>query len=242
MIVPIDLRSTRNIVGDGRKKILVYGRSGVGKTYFAGGFPKPIFLAFEEGMLTLAEKDIPYLQINHWKQELEEAYGFLNSAGARKRYKTVVIDSLTELQLLSIEYVLEKAGKEVMEIQHWGRVLDSMRKFMREMTDLPYDVVFICREADERDERTGIVRTKPAMSGKFAEEAPAYVDICMRLHVEEPRTEADTTRTRYGMFQPTARYVAKDRTGALPSVMKDPTAKKILARIDRKFATQDEKE
>ena len=36
-------------------KILVYGDSGSGKTYFAGTFPDPLFLDLEDGMRSLLQ-------------------------------------------------------------------------------------------------------------------------------------------------------------------------------------------
>jgi hypothetical protein len=53
----------------------------------------------------------------------------------------------------------------------------------------------------------------------------------MHLLVEEKKVGGEISRQRFGIFQPSSRALAKDRSGRLPVVMQDPTADKILARV-----------
>jgi phage nucleotide-binding protein len=230
--VTIKVQNTLTVRTEGRIKIIVYGQSGVGKTVFASQFPKPVILAPEEGLLSIAGKNIDYISITT-PEDIEESYQYLAGPKARAKYQTVVVDSLTSLQTnVYMPAILESQGRMFPEIRDWGQLLENMRRFSRQMVDLPYNIVFICLE-EEREIEEGSWVTRPMLTGRFANEAPAYVDIVMRLIVEEKRRKAgeEPERTRLGIFQPARSYVAKDRSGFLPQVMKDPTPAKVLAKV-----------
>jgi|MudIll2142460700_1097286.scaffolds.fasta_scaffold00005_50 hypothetical protein len=226
----LDIKSAKNISQDARLKMLVYGDSGVGKTVFASGFPKPFVIASEEGLLSVAGQDVDYVSITSWAQ-LEEIYLHLLKTESKKTYQSVVVDSFTTLQQLALAYVLEQNGRQFPEQRDWGMLLELMRRFMRQMADLPYHIVFICLSGTEKDDLTGIVREKPSIVGRMAAEAPAYVDVVMHLTVEMNRKGGEVSVTRFGIFQPSSRAVAKDRSGRLPTVMKEPTASKVIAKV-----------
>jgi phage nucleotide-binding protein len=224
------VKSVKNITTDQRLKVLVYGESGVGKTVFASSFPKPYFLAAEEGLLSIAGGNAEYDDVKRWS-DLEGYYLELLKPATQKRYDTVVVDSLTSLQQLALAHVLEANNRNFPEMRDWGMLLELMRRFLRQMGDLPYNIVFNALEAQNKDELNGGIFTKPAIQGRMAEEAPAYVDIVMHLIVEEKKVGGEIQRERFGIFQPSSRAMAKDRSGKLPVVMKDPTAAKIIAKV-----------
>lgn len=226
----LEIKSAKNVNQDARIKMLVYGDSGVGKTVFSGGFPKPFVIASEEGLLSIAGKDVDYVSVTRWEQ-IEEIYLHLLKTESRKKYQSVIVDSFTTLQQIALGYVLEQNGRQFPEQRDWGMLLELMRRFFRQMADLPYHIVFICLAGTEKDELTGIISEKPAIVGRMAAEAPAYVDIVMHLTVEMSRKGGETTVTRFGIFQPSSRALAKDRSGKLPTVMKEPTASKVLAKV-----------
>jgi len=210
--------------------MIVYGDSGVGKTTFAAGFPKPLLICPEKGLLSVAGQDLPYIEIEKW-DEIEEVYLYLLKAESRKQYDTIVVDSLTDLQQRALSFILDANGREFPEQRDWGQLLEVMRRFLRQMGDLPYNLVFVCLAGTEKDELTGIVKERPAISGRLAVEAPAYVDIVMHMQVEKTGRGDDAVISRYAVFQPDNRAAAKDRSGKMPVVMKDPTADKVISRI-----------
>ena len=68
----INLKSTRGAASDG-VKVLVYGQAGSGKTSLIGTLPAPIIISAEAGLLSLADLDIPYIEITDMAS-LREAY------------------------------------------------------------------------------------------------------------------------------------------------------------------------
>ena len=226
----LKIQNTQNISENANIRMIAYGDSGVGKTVFATGFPKTFVIASEDGLLSAAGRDVDYVKLDSWS-EMESIYLYLLKDESRKKYQTVVIDSLTDLQQRCLTFVLESNGRTLPEQRDWGQMLEVMRRFLRQMVDLPYNVIFVCLAGTERDELTGIVRERPAISGRLAVEAPAYVDIVMHMTVEQTRKGGEVEVNRFGIFQPDARSVAKDRSGRLPTVMKEPTASKVLAKV-----------
>lgn len=226
----IKIMNAKTLAQDARIKMLVYGDSGVGKTVFSASFPKPFVIASEEGLLSVAGRDIPYVPIHDWA-DMESIYLHLLKDESKAKYETVVVDSLTDLQQKCLAYVLQQSGRPVPEQRDWGQLLDVMRRFLRQMADLPYHIVFICLAGTEKDELLGMVKERPAISGRLAVEAPAYVDMVMRLVVEQSKKGGEVIINRYGVFQPDSRAAAKDRSGKMPTVMKDPDADKIFGRL-----------
>lgn len=49
--------------GTGKIKVLVAGVPGSGKTRFASFAPKPIFAATEDGLMSVADRSVPYARI-----------------------------------------------------------------------------------------------------------------------------------------------------------------------------------
>lgn len=226
----LKVRSTKTLGKDARLKVLAYGESGVGKTVFASSFPRPFFMAAEEGLLSIAHLDVDYAEVKQWA-DVEDIYLHLLKEESRKRYDTVVVDSLTDLQQKAMAHILDKNNRNFAEMRDWGMLLDLMRRFLRQMGDLPYNIVFTSLETRDKDELTGIIHTKPYIQGRISDEAPAYVDIVMHLIVEDKKEGGELVRQRFGVFQPNSSALAKDRSGKLPVAMKNPTADKVIAKI-----------
>ena len=90
----INLRSTSTVAADGLK-VLVYAGSGAGKTTLIGSLPSPIIISAEAGLLSLADLDIPFIEVTNM-DSLKEAYQFVASKEAAE-FKSVAIDSISEI-------------------------------------------------------------------------------------------------------------------------------------------------
>ncbi len=85
----------------------ILGDAGVGKSTFAATFPKPLFIRAEDGLASIDEDALPLLKSvdSLWEQLnalIKEEHG----------YKTIVIDSVTKLESMFIDYVLESDPKK----------------------------------------------------------------------------------------------------------------------------------
>lgn len=144
-------------------------------------------------------------------------------------YKTVVIDSLSEVQKLDLRFCMdEEWGKkpdsidrDVATLRSWGKSGERMRRIIRAYRDLPMNTIMTSLMASEKDEQTGVVQYFPMFPGKLRGEVPGYFDIVGLLQAKEDRNGEVVTRTL--QVVKTTKTVAKDRTSALGSIVTDPT-------------------
>jgi len=186
-------------------KMLCYGRSGIGKTYMTRTAPNPIIISAEKGLLSLADVDIPAIEVETLA-DIRAAYKYVKD----EDYETIIIDSLSEVA----EKLLLGFKKETRDPrQAYGRMADEMATLVRTFRDIPNKhVVFTAKERKDVDESTGKVSYVPMIPGKvFAYNAPYFFDLvcCMRVK------KVDGENVRYLQTQPSVQYDAKDRSGKL---------------------------
>jgi len=57
-------------------KLLVYGQAGAGKTTLIKTLPNPVVLSAEGGLLSIADADLPFIEISDM-ESLREAYSWV---------------------------------------------------------------------------------------------------------------------------------------------------------------------
>lgn len=220
--------------------ILIYGSSGVGKTRLAGSaddvpeMRKVLFIDVEGGTLTL--QNSPYngvdiVRVKSWA-DMQRVYDDLYRG--THGYTTVIIDSLTEIQKLSMDKIMrnliednETRDADVPGIREWNINIEQTRKFVRLFRDLPMHTIITALDKSEQNKRTGQIKRKPSLSGKVADEVAAFLDIVVYLYVKEVGDENKRLLLTYH----TEDTVAKDRSGLLPPVIADPTMQIIYNSI-----------
>lgn len=215
--------------------MLVYGEPGVGKTTLAGSadeipeMRKILVLDIEGGLLSLRDKypTIDTVRIKTW-EDLQKVYDELYEGN--HGYSTLVIDSLTEVQKMSMDKVMRRLVEEhedrdadVPGIREWNINIEQTRKFVRAFRDLPVSTIFTALVKLDKNARTGATRKKPSLSGKVADEVAGFLDIVAYLYTKE----IDGTNKRLLLCGSTEDTVAKDRTDKLPQVIVDPTMSTI---------------
>lgn len=195
-------------------KVVLYGPPGSGKTTMGATFPSVLFLSAESGLLSIRDKAVDVWTINDW-EDLEEAYSFLRKGD--HGYKSVVIDSLTEVQKKLHEHIVRKfPGKrrdyeDLMSQSDWGYAIDKLRKMCRAFRDLPMNVVFIALDQTDTSEEESI--TKPALSGKtMAVELLGWVDAA--IYCPGPIKDEDGNAEYLGQTVPAKGRMAKLRVPA----------------------------
>lgn len=199
-------------------KATVYGLAGVGKTVLCGTAPSPIILSAEAGLLSLADQDVPVIEI-HNIQQLQEAYAFVRDHGAV--YNTICLDSLSEIAEQCLDEHLGKIAKKALEEgknvdprQAYGKMAMDMARLTRAFRNLPKHIVFTAKQGYITDDVAKITRFGPMLPGQmYTQNFPYFVDIlcCMRVAKDG---------TRYLQTQPDLQYLAKDRSGRLNEVEK----------------------
>lgn len=223
--------------------ILIYGDSGVGKTILAGSADavaemSPVLVIDIEGGTESLKHSYPgvdVVRVETWDQ-MQAVYNELHAG--KSGYKTVILDSLTEIQKFNMYYIMERAAKknpnqdtDVPSMREWGINLEQCRKLVRAFRDLPMNAIFTALAKDDRNDRTGITTTKPSLSGKLAGEVAAFVDVVGYYYVRQavdPNDKEKVTYHRRLLTATTEQFIAKDRSGKLPQVIVNPTMQSIF--------------
>lgn len=184
---------------------VIYGRSGTGKTTLAATAPKKqLYLDVrDEGTDSIADvKDIDVVEIDEFAS-FEETYWWLRKNP--DRYKSIVIDTVSQLQTIVAQEVAASKNKEVgrdgpkwgeLTQRDWGTISSIMKEWLgnyRDLTRLGMDVIFIAQDRtfnfsedyDEGEEGLLVPEVGPALSPSIARSLNASVSVIGHTFVRE---------------------------------------------------------
>ena len=224
----VKLNSTSTVSTDG-VKFLVYGAAGSGKTRLIATLPEPVILSAEGGLLSLADSQIPFIAIDSLPA-MAEAYLWLVESDEAKKFKSVAIDSLSEIAETCLN-AEKKVAKDPR--QAYGAMSDQIGEYVRKFRDLPGRNVYMSAKLDRAQDETGRMLYAPSMPGiKTGLALPYYYDEVLALRVE---TGEDGTVNRALMTTTDGLWTAKDRSGKLAQ-WEPSDLGKIIAKITGKGA------
>lgn len=223
--------------------IMIYGDSGAGKTLLSAGAAfvaemSPIlFIDVEGGTHTISHfEDTADIDIVpdpsdertlRWT-DLQKIYDALYQG--QHSYKTVVIDSLTEMQKLSMSSTLGAGNKaeidaigNLPEYKDWHINTESMRRMVRAFRDLPINTIFTALADEKVDPRTVKAENPrmikaPAFTKKLQQEIPAFFDMVFYLYSKA----RGSTNIRYIQTDKDNTVVAKCRVYGIPMTIESP--------------------
>ena len=226
--------------------MMVYGRSGTGKTHFGSTFPRPILFidTNERGTETIAqEEDVYVVRVTEWA-EMDELYWGLLDKTTEVKYASIVIDQVSNLQDIGMTEVLRKARKgrdETFTQRNWGQLSGMLKQWIGDFRDLSddYNLLLIAHErvfegGDDEDEAI-----EPSIGARVIPSVGAFLDgavdsigstfIKERWETEE---KEEVRHVDYCMrIGPHAFYSTKIRrpvsAGPIPELIVNPTFKKI---------------
>ena len=204
----INVKTTGSLAANG-VKVLVYGQAGAGKTSLVKTLPNPIVLSAEGGLLSIKDADLPYIEISDM-DTLKEAYAWLTSADEAKAYKSVALDSISEIA----EVVLNAEKKATKDPrQAYGAMQEQMADIIRAFRDLPGRHVYMSAKLEKTQDEMGRVLYAPSMPGnKTGQALPYFFDEVLALRVEK---DGEGVTHRALMCDSDGLWLAKDRSGKL---------------------------
>lgn len=149
------------IVADGHAKMLLSGKSGVGKTFFALDWPKPYYIDSEGGAIRpeyrkkLSASGGAYFGKEQGSQDFNSVISELIALATTKHdFKTLILDSFSALYLRAAALAEERVGSD------FGRDKKEAnrptRQLMRWIDCINMNVLLICHTKDKWErKRTG---------------------------------------------------------------------------------------
>jgi len=221
--------------------LLIYGEPGAGKTFFCSTAQdieetKPIlFVDVEGGVLTIRKRpDIDVKAVRSIK-DVEDVHNMIFKDPSY--YRTVIVDSLSELQKLDMRFVMnhekqnssnpDRVDIDTPTQRAWGKSGERIRRIVRAFRDLPCNTIMttlVSTEYEEDDkgkeDKSKVRLFYPMLPGKLRGEIPGYFDVVGFLQADADRS-GNIKRTL--QVAKTKRVVAKDRTGSLGLVVNEPS-------------------
>ncbi len=226
--------------------MMVYGRSGTGKTHFGSTFPRPILFidTNERGTETIAqEEDVDVVRVTEWA-EIDELYWGLLNHKTPTEYASIVIDQVSNLQDIGMTEVLRKSRKgrdETFTQRNWGQLSGMLKQFISDFRDLSddYNLLMIAHErvnegGDEEEEAI-----EPSIGARVMPSVSAFLDGAVdsigSTFIKERWETEDKEEVRHVDYcmriGPHAFYSTKIRrpvsAGPIPELIVNPTFKKI---------------
>lgn len=190
-------------------RLLVYGAAGAGKTSLIPTLPAPLVLSAEGGLLSIKGADVPFIEIKSM-DDLKEAYQWLTESEEAAQFKSVALDSISEIA--EVVLTAEKATAKDPR-QAYGALQDVMGGIIRAFRDLPEKSVYFTAKLEKSQDEMGRILYSPSMPGaKLGQQLPYFFDLVLPLRVEK---DAEGNTVRSLQCHSDGLWTAKDRSGRL---------------------------
>jgi phage nucleotide-binding protein len=208
------LISTKDVHQSG-VKMLVYGSSGAGKTTLIKTLDSPFIISSESGLLSLADSDIPAVEVQT-ESELKEAYEY----ALKSDYQSICLDSISDIA----ESILAEYKEKFTDgRQAYGKLNDIIGKYLRLFRDIKGKNVYITAK-EGKQEVSGVAVAAPAMPGQtLTTNVPYVFDLVLRLEANKKGERIIHTAASFTQ-------VCKDRSGKLDKT-EDANLTNIIKKI-----------
>ncbi len=207
-------------------KALLCGEPGSGKTLLSSTFPNPIYASAEAGLMSVADRGIPYVEITSSTELLQMRMGLTQPPDVREKMfdapvDTVIIDTIDEVQRILIRERLEAEKKDKLSLPDFGWLGGQMEAIIRGFRNLDMNVIFTCHVKETRDDEMGKIVYKPQLQGAICDQITGMVDLALVLQSRSINQidgkENRRVTKRFAQTFPDSQHPwVKDRSGKLP--------------------------
>ena len=212
----IKIKSTKNITMNG-VNMVIYGNSGIGKTTLVSHLDNAIILSAEQGLLSLKNFDVPYVEIEDMN-DVNDAFELVKKSD----YDHIVFDSLTEIAEVVL-YEMKEGKKD--KRQAYMELADAFGVMIRKFRDIKgKNTIFFCKMKHIYDDDGVVVEFAPMMPGRVLPHGlPYYVDEVFCYMMDR--------KGRYFLTSADKKHPAKDRSGELEIKELDPNLNDIIKKV-----------
>ncbi len=204
--------------GEATMKAMILGEPSAGKTRFASFWPSPIFADCEDGRMSIADRNVPYVRIRS-TADMNALLQMLDMQcklhkPPERQYKTLVIDTLDSYQRDVMQNEILK-GRESMTRDDWGALNNKMVALVSKLMKLPMNIVVLVHTKNTRDDES-IVR-EPRLQGDVRDVITQAFDLVGWIQTQWENTDGDAQLARIIKWFPEPGFpILKDRSGQLP--------------------------
>ena len=229
----------------------ITGDAGLGKTSLAATFPKPIFIRAEDGLQAVPLESRPdaFPVITSSEDVWEQLTALIKED---HQYKTLVIDSITQLDTLFVNHIVESDPKKPKSIAQalggYGagfQMLSSLHGRVRKAAGIlnerkDMNIVFIAHaetETIELPDQDPYTRYNIRMQKKSVSHYVDNVDLCGFIKLETftqgdgERKKAVSDGTRLLVTYATAANISKNRFGITEDIIVTPNVNPLIQYI-----------
>lgn len=169
-------------------------------------------------------------------KKMAEKYGF----NPDKRYRTVIIDSLSELNQISLSRAFGEDNNDLLSTtssddtrRDFGRNKSAMLKVIRAFRNLPMHVIATCGRQWDEDERKKL-GYQPRLTGALAKEVQSFWDVVGFMQTgaakkDEDEENSEPSIKRILWLQPIGKFDAKNRLSSQDVThIENPTMSKLV--------------
>lgn len=226
--------------------VMCHADTGAGKTVLWAALPNILILAIEEGTVS-AKRVLPAVKAGQkrkvWKihdwPELVEAYEWIRDNP--NEFQWIMLDSITKAQYMCIKHIMKMVvlanpsrDPLIPAIGDHFKWQLSIKQLVTDFNELPENIVWLARSM-VKDDPDGNEIVVPLVEGK---DYGISAWVCGEMHLLcylrlERKGRGDAARMVRKLYtNEHPMYWCKDRYNALPHVIENPDANKIIKMIE----------
>lgn len=196
-----------------KPKIVVYGKSGVGKTYTTLDFPNCYYIDSEGGAALnhytdkLRDSGGAYLGVDQGALDFETVIDQVKALATEQHgYKTVVIDSITKLYNTAIAMEAERLGDKDAFGASKKPAIAYMRSLINWLSRIDMSVILICHEKSEWGLNAQKERVEIGSTFDCWDKLEYELDLCLNIVKVGGGRNAVVRKSRIEAFEDTTAF------------------------------------